>query len=107
MEQTGSEEWLNDRGGIFILQEDQMNEAERTLLMTVARAVLDGEAGSLERQLSKLDAAPVRLPRFIPIEQLAPALDPQAEIQRPAHLLFDNGTGGFTPDGREYVIYLE
>jgi cyclic beta-1,2-glucan synthetase len=106
LEHTASETWLNKRGGIFILQEDQMNEAERTLLMTVARVVLDGEAGPLERQLAKLDPDPVRLPRFVPIEQLMPPMDPQAEIQRPADLLFENGVGGFTQDGREYVIYL-
>jgi cellobiose phosphorylase len=52
LEQTGSENWLDKRGGIFILQEDQLNEAERILLMTVARVVLEGEAGSLEKQLS-------------------------------------------------------
>jgi cyclic beta-1,2-glucan synthetase len=107
LENTASEIWINKRGGIFILQEDQMNEAERILLMTVARVVLDGGAGPLESQLSKLDADPVRLPRFIPIEQLTPPLDPQAEIQRPTDLLFDNGLGGFTQDGREYVTYLE
>jgi cyclic beta-1,2-glucan glucanotransferase len=107
LEHTASEDWLNKRGGIFILQEDQMNEAERILLMTVARVVLDGEAGPLERQLSKLDADPVRLPQFTPIEPLIPSMDPQTEIHRPADLLFDNGLGGFTPNGREYVIYLE
>ncbi|HET9914177.1 MAG TPA: glucoamylase family protein [Anaerolineales bacterium] len=107
MEQTGSEEWLNDRGGIFLLQEDQMNEAERILLMTVARVVLDGESGPLERQLSRLDVDPVRLPRFLPIERMVPALNTQPEIERPSDLLFDNGLGGFTQDGREYVIYLD
>ncbi|HSB01392.1 MAG TPA: glucoamylase family protein [Anaerolineales bacterium] len=107
MEQTGSQEWLNDRGGIFILQDDQMNEAERILLMTVARVVLDGEAGSLGQQLSKLDVDPVRLPRFLPIEPLVPPLDLQPDVPRPTDLLFDNGFGGFTQDGREYVIYLD
>ena len=28
-------------------------------------------------------------------------------MARPAELLFDNGLGGFSPDGREYVIYLD
>ncbi|MGB8982756.1 MAG: glucoamylase family protein [Anaerolineales bacterium] len=107
MEQTGSEEWLDDHGGIYLLQEDQMNEAERILLMTAARVVLDGEAGPLERQLARLDAGPVRLPRFLPIEPLVPPLDVGPEIERPSGLLFDNGLGGFTPDGREYVIYLD
>ena len=106
LERTASETWLNKRGGIFILQEDQMNEAERILLMTVARVVLDGEAGPLARQLAKLDVDPVRLPSFIPIEPLIPSMDIQLELNRPSDLLFDNGLGGFTPDGREYVIYL-
>ncbi len=82
LEHTASETWLNKRGGIFILQEDQMNELEQILLMTVARVMLDGEAGPLERQLSKLDADPVRLPRFTPIEPLIPSLDPVTEIHR-------------------------
>jgi cyclic beta-1,2-glucan synthetase len=107
LERTASEDWLNDRGGIFILQEDQMNEAERILLMTVARAVLDGDGGPLDHQLSKLDVAPVRLPHFVPIESLYPVMDIQPELQRPADLLFDNGLGGFTSDGCEYVIYLD
>ncbi|RPJ39915.1 MAG: cellobiose phosphorylase, partial [Chloroflexi bacterium] len=107
MERTGSQEWLNDRGGIFLLQEDQMNEAERTLLMTVARVVLDGEAGPLEGQLARLDVDPVRLPRFLPIEHQVPSMEIQPELKRPPDLLFDNGLGGFTPDGREYVIYLD
>ena len=106
LERTGSETWLGKRGGIFLLQEDQMNEAERVLLRTVARVILDGEAGSLEQQLAKLDEQPVRLPRFIPIEPLVPALDVQPSLEPPTDLLFDNGYGGFTPDGREYVIHL-
>ena len=104
---TGGDTWLNKRGGIFIVDEDKMNEAERILLTTVARVILDGEAGSLEQQLSKLDVNPVRLPRFVSMDPLTPQLDSIPETQKPTDLLFDNGLGGFTPDGREYVIHLE
>ncbi|HLO27894.1 MAG TPA: glucoamylase family protein [Anaerolineales bacterium] len=107
LERTASEAWINKRGGIFILQEDQINESERILLMTVARVILDGEAGSLEQQLSRLDVDPVRLPRFTPIEPLVPSMDTPPPLQHPANLLFDNGLGGFTPDGHEYVIHLD
>ena len=31
---------------------------------------------------------------------------PLPPVARPADLIFDNGLGGFSPDGREYVIYL-
>jgi cyclic beta-1,2-glucan synthetase len=107
LSRTGSDTWLNKRGGIFIVREDQMNESERILLASVARVILDGEAGPLERQLSKLDVEPVRLPRFIPIEPLVPELETVPEIQRPSNLQHGNGLGGFSPDGREYVIYLQ
>ena len=107
LERTASETWLGKRGGIFLVQEDQMGEAERILLMTVARVVLEGKAGSLERQLSRLDEDPIRLPRFVPIVPLVPPMDLPQPLERPTDLLFDNGYGGFTPDGREYVIYLE
>jgi cyclic beta-1,2-glucan synthetase len=106
LSRTGGDAWINKRGGIFILNEDQMNESERILLITVAHVVLDGAAGSLEQQLSKLDAIPARLPRFVSIESLSQVQD-ATQIQRPVDLLFDNGTGGFSSDGREYVIYLE
>jgi cyclic beta-1,2-glucan synthetase len=89
------------------VDEDKMNQAERILLITAARVILDGESGSLEQQLSKLDANPARLPRFVSMDSLTPQLDPVSEIQRPTDLLFDNGLGGFTPDGREYVIHLK
>lgn len=104
LNRTGSNVYINKRGGIFILHEDQMNEAERILLQSVARVILDGELGSLERQLSRLDVDPVRLPRFVPIEQ--PVVESTDPIPRPTDLLFDNGFGGFSPDGREYVLYL-
>jgi cyclic beta-1,2-glucan synthetase len=33
--------------------------------------------------------------------------EPDSHLARPTDLLFDNGLGGFSPDGREYVIYLK
>jgi cyclic beta-1,2-glucan synthetase len=107
LSRTGGDTRLNKRGGIFIVDEDKMNQAERILLTTVARVILDGEAGSLEQQLSKLDANPARLPRFVSMDSLTPQIDSLPETQKPTDLLFDNGLGGFTPDGREYVIHLQ
>jgi cyclic beta-1,2-glucan synthetase len=103
---TNGENWLNKRGGIFILQEDQIGNAEHTLLETASRVILDEANGTFTHQLEKLDSQPVRLPNVVPLRQ--PEHPPQAEdrIERPSNLLFDNGLGGFTPDGREYVIYL-
>jgi cyclic beta-1,2-glucan synthetase len=104
---TNSDDWLGKRGGIFILNEDQMQEAERTLIETTARVILDGDAGTLTNQLQKLDHFPIRLPRVVPILPLIEENDPAPSVERPSNLLFDNGLGGFAPDGREYVIHLD
>jgi cyclic beta-1,2-glucan synthetase len=103
---TTSDKWLNKHGGIFLLREDQMAPAEITLLATAARVVLD-DVSTLAEQLARLDDQPVRLPNFIPMREPVPSTLADGGVERPPDLLFDNGLGGFTPDGREYVIYLE
>jgi cyclic beta-1,2-glucan synthetase len=107
---TESEGWLNRRGGIFLLHADQMGEADRIFLETVARVVLDGARGTLSEHLQHtpaLDHNPSRLPPFSPV--LPDRIDPQPTVllPRPQGLLHDNGLGGFSPDGCEYCIYLE
>jgi len=104
---TDSDAWLNRRGGIFVLRADQMSESGRVLLETSARVVLDGEKGLLAKQLSGARAQPVRLPLFIPTLPGTGDAEPTPPLPRPKDLLFDNGLGGFSADGREYVIYLE
>jgi cyclic beta-1,2-glucan synthetase len=104
---TGSDDWLNRRGGIFLLRADEMSTADRALLETGSRAILDGEKGPLPNQLEPLHGRSPRLPPFVSTlsppehEELTPPLP------RPRDLLFDNGLGGFTADGQEYAIYLE
>ena len=104
---TGSDAWLNQRGGIFLLRAGQMSEADRVLLETSARAILDGDKGPLAEQLSGLRERPIRLPRFVRTLPSPEHVEPTPPLARPADLLFDNGLGGFSADGREYVIYLE
>ena len=104
---TNSESWLNRRGGIFILNADQMSEADRVLLETAARVVLDGSHGTLAEQLEPLHRQPTRLPPFTATLSESKDVEPTPALARPTGLLFDNGLGGLTGDGREYVIYLE
>ena len=47
---------------------------------------------------------PTTLPRFVPSDPNRGDL-PTPPLARPTDLQFDNGMGGFSPDGREYVIY--
>ncbi|MBS3755047.1 MAG: cyclic beta 1-2 glucan synthetase [Desulfobacterales bacterium] len=104
---TNSDAWLNHRGGIFLLRADQIGEADLILLATASRAILDSEKGTLESQLADIYIEPAVLPDFIPAVTLSEKQVSTPGIARPADLLFDNGLGGFTADGREYVIYLE
>ncbi len=108
--QTNSDGWLNQRGGVFVLRQDQLGNEERILLATSARVLLNGERGSLSDHLADIYRQPAALPGFIPVctpEHLQELRDAdQGWLPRPADLQFDNGLGGFTPDGSEYVIYL-
>ena len=106
------EEWLNQRGGIYILYGDQMRSEERTLLQTAARVVLNGHKGSLGNQMPGYS---------IPVHHLTriyrqPGIK---KMQRMRHnpltpflwrkrvsSKFYNGYGGFSADGREYIIEL-
>jgi cellobiose phosphorylase len=94
---------LGKRGGIFVLRVDQIPPTDRALLQAVARIVLMADAGSLEEQL---DQAVARIPMPTPLRPLrAPGREPAgAEVTR--DLIHRNGLGGFTRDGREYVITL-
>ncbi len=102
-----SRAWVNRRGGIFILRADQMDVADRTLLSAASRAILAGRESALHDALEEMGRWPSRLPLFEPRTPPLAALEAGEAIGRPEGLLYGNGYGGFTQDGREYVIYLE
>ena len=104
--QMDSDAWLNRRGGIFLVRAEQLDEEAQVLLETAARAVLDGDKGSLADQLGGLRRRPRRLPPFVPTG-IEGKREPTPPLPRPDNLQFDNGLGGFSADGREYVVYLE
>lgn len=121
---SGSEAHLIDKpGGIFVRNLDQVSSDDHTLMQASARLLLDDTHGTLREQL-----APRRM-----VERLVPPVTysrkyknatsrkliagllgsdsgpiPQAEPEAisPRDLIFNNGLGGFTRDGNEYVITL-
>ena len=66
LERTTSGAWMNRRGGIFLVDAERLESADRILLETAARVVLDGGGGPLAEQLEPLDREPVRLPELVP-----------------------------------------
>jgi cyclic beta-1,2-glucan synthetase len=98
-------------GGVFVRKAAQMPEEDQILLQAAARVVLVGRHGSLAVQLSEWGdrVAPQEpLPqRFAPARRQRKGQRPERAddfVTLPADLLFANGTGGFTADGREYCI---
>jgi cyclic beta-1,2-glucan synthetase len=92
---------LDRPGGVFVRRGDQVAAEDSVLLDAVARVVLRTSKGRLARQLRRV-GRPVGTP---PSSALTA---PRGAGQQPPALerLFWNGLGGFTPDGREYVIDL-
>ncbi len=102
----GSDKWLNQRGGIFVVHCDKMPHADYTLLQAAARVVMSDALGSLDDQLAHVLDPSQWLPNLITTLAPGDIVEPTPPIARPQDLQFDNGLGGFSPDGAEYVIYL-
>ena len=94
---------LGKPGGIFVLRADQITPADRVLLQASARVMLVTDAGSITEQLDRAGAKPQMPPAFRPTR--APSRE-QAPADRTWDLVHHNGLGGFTRDGREYIITL-
>lgn len=101
-----SETWLNRHDGIFILRDELLNDADRILLQTAARIYLDGKNGSLTEQLTRQGDQQVDLPSFGPTLAQSAIEAPGQIVERPTDLVFDNGYGGFSPDGHQYMMYV-
>jgi cellobiose phosphorylase len=104
---NSSEAGLLDRpGGIFVRRPDQMSEEDRVLMQSLARVVLVDEVGTLAEQVERKARREPNAPKLTPLAGRGRSDQETADVptaQRP-ELVFDNGHGGFTPDGRQYVI---
>jgi cyclic beta-1,2-glucan synthetase len=112
---------LNKRGGVFVLQGTRLSDDDRALLLTAASVVLDGGAGSLERQLESKPQ--LRRPLDYPAPTRSSASGKKRTADDPPQRAADdgrgaadggpsagefaNGLGRFEREGAEYVIRLE
>ncbi|MEO8050364.1 MAG: glucoamylase family protein, partial [Acidobacteriota bacterium] len=92
----------NQRGGVFLIDWNELPEAQVDLLLSTSRVVLSGSRGSLQQQLSIGGKSPEQ-PAFIRTGDGAE--EPSVPLPF-LELPYFNGLGGFTKDGREYAIYL-
>ena len=89
-------------GGVFLRDWHAIPEDGRTLILASAGVVLSGNRGSLQQQLAAgVEGLPI--PKFVPAGDVGE--EPSRELPF-LELPYFNSLGGFTPDGREYAIYL-
>ncbi len=91
-------------GGVFVLRAEDISEDERILFQTVARIVFSDSTESLIEPVERRVSPDRVSDRFEAVRKMA------SDRPRPLpayERIFFNGLGGFTPDGREYIITLE
>ncbi|TAM88537.1 MAG: hypothetical protein EPN41_05580 [Candidimonas sp.] len=119
VEAMGRSGQLDQRAGIFARLATHFAAQDRTLFQAVARVVLDDDSEDLAHRLRRIDA--VGVPGVasnarpgatsFPDAASLPDVVSSSDATSPSHsaapaLILENGLGGFTPDGREYVVTL-
>jgi cyclic beta-1,2-glucan synthetase len=103
---SGIEASVIDRpGGIFVRPAEQISSEDRVLLLSVARAVITDSRGTLAEQLDQHGLAEPRVAKLV-TRRSHKAEAPSVAGPVRSDLILFNGLGGFTPDGKEYVIAL-
>lgn len=101
---AGIEAHVIDRpGGIFVRSAEHISSEDRLLLQAVPRVVLRDDGGTFGEQVSRQQTTTVPPPRLQPTTPYVPESPVESEPLA-NDLLFFNGLGGFSSDGREYVI---
>ena len=91
-----------ENGRIFLRSTDQLPEEDLALVMAVSRVVIVAARGTLAQQIG-VAAEASEAEEFL-ARKRSPR-DPSAPLPF-LDLPYFNSLGGFTPDGREYAIYL-
>ncbi len=93
---------IDKPGGVFLRDWNALTEEHRILFLASASVTLSGSRGPLQQQLGAAREN-VLPPPFVPTGGQEEPSQPLPFLDLP----YFNGLGGFTPDGREYAIYLK
>ncbi len=92
-------------GGIFVRPAQQMSTEDRVLIQSVARLILSDAQGTLAEQVVRRKPADALPSRFAPSQVV---YEPSPVVALGAIAVqHDNGLGGFSEDGREYIITID
>ena len=125
---VGMEAQVVDRpGGIFVRAAQHVAQEDRVLIQSVARVIISDKRGSLAEQVNRRPAVAPAMPLLLPAPmqaELMPLHDDAHGLEAAPLTLdgtddpwpfeaiatgrvIENGLGGFSPDGREYIIDLD
>jgi cellobiose phosphorylase len=94
-------------GGIFVRRPEQMSDEDCILMQSAARVVLTDSGGILADQIERRGRREISMPSLVPIRGRRAEVAHRQWSPPLRELIYANGLGGFTPDGREYVITIE
>lgn len=95
---------LNEPGGIFVRQADQISPEDRTLISSVARIIISDMDGPLALQIKRSERKERR--KFLPLHttrSYTPSKPPELAAN---NALLNNGLGGYSEKAHEYIIHL-
>ncbi|HEY4206226.1 MAG TPA: glucoamylase family protein, partial [Puia sp.] len=105
MNTDAGNQYYQKPGRIFVRSADQISPEDRILFESVARVILYDHRGTLAEQVNRINVEKTPLP-FV-ATNVRQSEDYSDNLVLPDNLLFNNGTGGFTPDGKEYKILTD
>ena len=92
-------------GGVFLRPAKDMTDEDRTLVLSAARVVLIAARGPLAQQIAFTVSSRVDAPALVPMPHPIESASETVALS-PIEVKLDNGFGGFTPDGAEYIVNL-
>jgi len=92
------------KGGVFLRASDQISNEDRILFQSVARVIIDDSGGTLSDHVKRKELVRAKIPYIDKNQTYSISL---TDIPLPKDLSFFNGLGGFSPDGKEYVIITD
>jgi cyclic beta-1,2-glucan synthetase len=106
---AGVESDLSDRpGGIFVRVGEQVSAEDRILFQAVARIIISDAKGTLAYQINRRGIPKPVIPLLTvqpsPAFPVIPITSPK-NVAFPRESILFNGIGGFSPDGKEYIIH--
>ena len=96
---------LNEPGGIFVRQADQISPEDRTLISSVARIIISDMDGPLALQIKRSERKERR--KFLPLHTTRTYVPSEPPKLTTDNKLLNNGLGGYSEHGDEYVIHLK